>query len=892
MKQLLLTFPQADALTEGLNEEQLAAVMSPVDSATQVLAGAGTGKTELITRRFAKLTRDLASGGDEADPTERLWVSTFTDKAAQEMRERIASYLMQASGMPLSGKAWIGTFHSLCNRILQQQIEKLPHLAEYQLLTDVELELLRERLIQLLLHADSEALQALLNTDELPCDGHCLDQDNLAALDLVNYEGFFTEVVFNIVPRLKASGLSPQAFYHQAREQARQLTGLIEGMRPPTPLAEHEDYAAYWERQLKPISHDRFHFMPNDWLVEVEAQKSLAKGKEPPTALALMREHLKDFYKHGYFVAYNGRKRSAPFSEPVVDFSEQRAILALEEKLIEIVAAVYALYQRLLRLERACDFDDLIQEVIVLLENRADVRQYYQRFFAHFMVDEFQDSNGSQLRLIQLLSGHNPHITVVGDTKQSIYGFRFAEPENLHVLFQDIPAARYIPLKTNYRSIKPILDVANRVTAMMSLPQDESLHPCEANTVESPQAVTWLSLAQTTAVGEAKGTEIRWISETIARLLSQDAYAPNDIAVLVRDHRKALQLEAALDQFGIPAIRQRNLGFFQNNVIQQAVSLLELAENPHQDFALITLLQQKLTHHELYRLSLIRQSLKLHFAATNFSYYETVNHLVRNPAQVPPDLSHLMGILAFLVEALDQFQILKHQLGPEHLFLAMLQRFPLISAAGLATPKGQKDFRQLELLKNMLFHWSSRSREPLTLENALVLIHRYQAKNDLDIPVAEEGFYQNAVRLLTIHGSKGLQFPVVFYAGVDTYKKSRHEGQLTVDPQYPGKMGFGLFLNKFGNEKTLKKLVYDMAWKIPRTQEEELRLFYVGVTRAKERLYLSSWGQSFPYMNPVFFEDLPIGAVTETDLDWMSMAERRHLTQQFQAEYFYNPLEP
>jgi superfamily I DNA/RNA helicase len=835
-------------LCESLNPEQQEAVMAPLDAAVHVMAGAGTGKTELITRRFAKLTLDLQQ--DQVfDPTEKLWVATFTDKAAQEMKLRIGDYLAESAGISLSQKAWIGTFHSLCNRMLNQNRDNLTDPKGVSLLSNTELELLQEQMVKKLLFQD-------FKTEEQ------ISLDNLLALGLGDPQSLFEEIVFKTIPRIKSTGLSPEEFNQLAHRQAEDYASLLMGFPTTDPLTghlytSHEQYAHAWEKHLLPLSTPRFSFYPREWELEIHAEQALGKGKEPLSREALLKEALKPLYKTGCFVSYNGRIKKDPFGPAALDFESLRKAHLVEKNLIQLVSFVYQFYQNTLKDEQACDYDDLIREAILLLENHPNILNAYREQFAHWMIDEFQDSNGSQLRLMQLLVGQtHPKITVVGDKKQSIYGFRFAEPENLHLLFDGVPNSQTIALQTNYRSVKPILDIANQITRMMEASPQEQLHPAlNADNKTNSESVTWFTIETAENVAEAKALEVQWITESVSNLLRQENTPPEDIAILVRDHTKALQIEEALEELGIPAIKQRNLGFFQSPVIQQAVALLELAEDPNNDFALLNLLQRKLNHRELYLLAKQRAEYQANQDIKDFSYYKTLTILSEQPDSEIPDLTHLMPLIRFMVEALKTIMHQKDQLTPDMFFAWLMTHFPLISPDETQTAKGRKALKQLLLLKIIFTYWCERSRKPMKLKDVLLLLKRAQAKDDLELPVEANQFYENAVRILTIHGAKGMQFPIVFLAGVERYRKARSAGLLTIDLQHAEKMGFGLFLNRHQEEKTLKKLIYDTVWHLPRNQAEELRLFYVGVTRAKKRLFLSSWPQSFPYMNPQFFQN-------------------------------------
>jgi len=776
MNSILFTHP----LIQNLNPAQAEAVMAPLNTSLRIMAGAGTGKTRIIAHRFVKLAMDLEAQGIQ-DPATRLWVSTFTVKAAEEMRDRIIQLF------PVDpAQLWVGTFHSLCQRILKDNAEKVSVIQDAQLLSDLESDAFKEALVQFL----------LLNPP--------LPHEVLLAWDLGDYEALFTEIVFDVIPRLKAYGLSPEAFKTQATEQTEALSQLLQTL--PGSFTSHEEFARAWERHFKALSVEGFTFMPSDLAIEIAAQK---KTKKKPDSL--LKDMLKPFYDLGCYVTYNGRNRKAPFTPGTGDFDFLQKNLVAEEHFIELITVIYTAYQHALVDEKALDYDDLISQTVALLIQNPEIHAHYQDQFKHYLVDEFQDANGLQLQLMALLAQDN--LTVVGDEKQSIYGFRFAEPQNLNVLFEKLPNVQTLNLQTNYRSHPDILAVANRVTELMNHGPEQMLYAGSVFDVQ--EAVVWHTV-------EDKPQETAWITEQCRQLIGHQV-KPDEIAVLVSRNTRALDIEEALEEASIPAVRQRNHGFFNDPVIQQAVSLLTLVENPEDDRAVVSLMQQKLSHQELYAMA--KQPKLSWFSA------------LKNDDPVLQMLDKLHAQKAFLTppEIWDRLTV-------------------------------HKNHKRLNLLGEMITYWTNRAYKPRTFTEVLALIKRAQLKNDLALPFGEASFAENAVRILTLHGAKGLEFPVVFLAGVTDFGGGKHTGLLTADPQYPGKPGFGLILNRHDGEKTLKRVLYETVWQEPREDAEALRLLYVGVTRAQNRLFISSGPRSLPTLNPVFFKNLHIQIESEACL--------------------------
>ena len=862
--------PPADALSlplplflEGLNERQRDAVMTPVNEALQVLAGAGTGKTELISRRFVKLVKDLRAQG-LARPEAHILVVTFTSDAATGMRERIHQRLLQNGEEGLGPTAWISTFHQFCMRLLRAHPLEVGLPPGFTMLNTLQQQVLFNRVAHGVLAGTftERELAPVLKKYELsgavPAD--VLSQKALEQTGLDDLEALLDPGrLYKLINLIKSSGLSPAEFLTLSLSQSRAMTERLKAMPMPhdPELKSMENVLLKmeaWQAALKPWAHDSWD--PIDAL----ERKAELTGKK------LTASSYKDELP-GLAKLYLMPRTFEPIT-PELELLSQA--LALEESAIRLVSAIYALYQEALLAQGSCDFDDLINHAITLLERYPALRARYRHCFEAIIVDEFQDSNGSQLRLLDLLMREKAqNLTVVGDEKQSIYAFRFAQPENLDLIFRHGPYKK-VNLQINYRSLPPVLHVANALTDRITARAEQRLDACERH-MQSPlpdghPKVHWVNWdgqfeqengnREPQSVDSHKAQEAEYIAVEVARLVASGQYRFADIVVLVKSHAKAEAIQKALAAYNIPAIRQKNLGFFQESVIKDALALLRLMRNPSDDLSLVRILQAKLNQRQLRSLMALKKTLASDddTEATGLrhplSLFEVCMRLHDNPAlsDLPWPVALAVGDLAVRLRGL------RHQKGR----LTPVQLFAkLASIVGLIAPQTpawrQKQQRiTLRTFEKLLYLFSQNQPLQPTLDEVIETLEQYAADPSQELPVSEELSGEDAVRLMTVFASKGLEFPVVFCAYVE---KGRAPGAgddalMVFDPQYAGKNGYGLILNKPNGRANLKREIYNKCWMAPRGELEAQRVFYVALTRAKERLYVLRGHHSPPWTEP------------------------------------------
>jgi superfamily I DNA/RNA helicase len=897
--------PDASHLA-GLNERQREAVLASPDQPLQVLAGAGTGKTELISRRFVQLVREFRARG-VARPVDRILVVTFTTDAAAAMRARIHQRLVEHGEEDLGPGAWIGTFHQTCMRLLRHHPLEAGLPPDFAVFNPLEQESLFKQLMERVLTGQCADLTPIFRqvgltmgaSADLPPDVLSLPrlrESRLGALNGDLDDLLDPDRVFRLINRIKTAGLSPADFRATAIRQSEAFTRRLTGL--PIPHDKSLNKAdnvclklAAWRDALAPWA-----FPGWDPIRDAERKAERNGGNATPSLYKNQLPGLAGLYL-------------APRSfEPLTpDHAWAEAALESEKALIDILTGIYALYQDALLAHGACDFDDLTNHAARLL-SRPHIGERYREHFEAVIVDEFQDSNGSQLHLLERLTRPRAaNLTVVGDEKQSIYAFRFAQPENLDLVFRHAPARR-VNLQTNYRSRPPILHAANHLTDLLTERPDSHLHPParEGDRLPLPEfpRVTGVRLdapvptdtqdptAETSTgkhrpIAEQKEREARFIAVEIARLVREEAILFSDVAVLVKSHGKAEAIQRVLREYGIPSVRQKSLGFFREPVIKDAMALMRLVRHPADDASLVRLLQGRLNQRQ------IRDLLgwKRFLAESEQKPVSLLEACLQPPASLgepygcgsPPESLGLQATpdtsSSLSEPVVDAVSDLARRLRTAHagrfrqpvagIFRSLARVLGLIDIR-LPEWRRKEDRIRLRTFEKLLHAISLTTRRigqpPPAFEEVMDRLEGYAANPRLDLPVSEDPGNEDAVRIMTIYAAKGLEFPVVFAACTEQGRVSRggDDAAILFDPQYEGKNGFGLILGNVDGQPNLKREVYRKCWLEPRAAREEQRVFYVALTRAKERLYIIRSSQSFPWTDPDDYPHRAIRVLSET----------------------------
>ena len=469
-------------------------------------------------------------------------------------------------------------------------------------------------------------------------------------------------------------------------------------------------------------------------------------------------------------------------------------------------ADVYALYEKRHAEMNAMDFDDLLMKTVQLLESFPERLRHYQQAFRFVLVDEYQDTNHAQYRLANLLAGEHHNLAVVGDDDQSIYSWRGADIRNILEFERDYPDAKVIRLEQNYRSTQAILDVANAVVTNNRKRKGKNLWTPRGQGAR----------VQGVEVNDERA-EAQFVASEVQKLLEGEAgaerpYRPDEVAVLYRTNAQSRVLE---EQFGRYAIGYQVIGgpkFYERAEIRDAVAYLTALVNPDDAQRLLRVVN--VPKRGIGATSL--QRLQAHATGLGESVWTAMR-----AAEDVPGLSSgaVNGLLAFvrLVEGL--------QAGLAGRPVAEIVRSVLDESGYEAALKAQKTLESEGRLENLeefagvAAEYDKRADEP-SLDGFLQEISLYA---DIDAFTDTSAL----ITLMTLHNSKGLEFPVVFVAGME-------EGV-------------------FPHQRSLDE----------QNVEEERRLAYVGITRAMDRLYLvhararTLWGSSQYNLPSRFLEEIP-----------------------------------
>lgn len=488
--------------------------------------------------------------------------------------------------------------------------------------------------------------------------------------------------------------------------------------------------------------------------------------------------------------AKNALQDAAAFARQAGDFYEQK------------VVDIYSRYEQKLQLNNALDFDDLLMLSIKLLQENKEVREKYQDRFDYLLVDEYQDTNHAQYLLTKFLAAKHRNICVVGDADQSIYGWRGADIQNILDFEKDYPDAKVIKLEQNYRSTQIILDAANAVI--------------ENNTGRKPKNLwtenkSGADIIYFQAVDERD--EARFVIEQLQNLQRTENKKLGDMAILYRTNTQSRIFEEMLIKSGISYNMVGGLKFYERKEIKDIIAYLRVIFNPADSLSLLRIIN--VPKRGIGDASLAK--IQAYAAANNVSLFEAVS----NAAAIDGLSSRFVSKLDDLAGIIFELMNLASEAPVEDLIDRVLRDTGYLEELeNERTPQAQSRIDNLHELISVAQEFAA-SEEENNLENFLAHVALVS-----DIDDTELG--EDAITLMTLHSSKGLEFPVVFLVGMEE----------------------GLF----PHARTL----------MDETEiEEERRLCYVGITRAKEKLFLSStkmrtiYGNTVTYPPSRFLQEIP-----------------------------------
>ena len=610
-------------LLVGLNPEQRRAVET-TEGPLLIQAGAGSGKTKTLTHRIAYI---IATNKATAY---NILAVTFTNKAAKEMRERIA-HLLGENADNRSFMPYVGTFHSICVRLLRQDGE----------------------------HAGVPRNFVIFD-----------ESDRQSAIKQASRRLHIDEKLF----------------------PARTLGGLISTAK-------------------------------ND-LVGPAEYSSLAQSPAQ-----------------------------------------------------EVAAKIYPIYERALKDAGGLDFDDLIAKTVHLLESSDMIREKWQRQFAYVMIDEYQDTNAAQYKLVKLLTNQNKNIAVVGDDWQSIYSWRGADFRNILNFERDHPEVTVIKLEQNYRSTKSILDAAHAVITKNLQRSDKKLWT-EAG---SGLPVQILQTQSERAEGEA-------IIRRVQGSVDMGKRKYNDFAVLYRTNAQSRSVEEMFVRYGVPYKVVGGVRFYDRKEIKDIIAYLRVIFQPEDAVSF-----ERIANVPTRGLGPKSISTFMKWARSSGGLLSGLETVRECPGLTPKALKGFTDICDILIS----YRELMNDTAVSGIIDSLLRRLDYYAFLEDGTLQGESRAENVRELISVAKAYEDVGLDGFLEEVSLV--------SDLDSANTKEngGSNGNAVTLMTLHAAKGLEFPVVFMVGLEE----------TIFPH--------------------SRALYDGG-----EMEEERRLMYVGMTRARSELYL------------------------------------------------------
>lgn len=598
---------------DKLNPSQSEAVSHP-GGPVLVLAGAGSGKTRILTERIAHLI------GNRGESPSGILAVTFTNKAANEMKERLRRLIG-----PATGGLWLGTFHSVCLRILKRDIKHLGGFRQDFVIYD--------------------------DGDQLKLVKACMERLGIG------------------------------------------------------------------EKEMEPRS------------VRARIDGAKNKGLDPEEA---------------------GRR-------------------AYDERITKI----YALYEDELRKLNALDFGDLLYVTVRLFHVKPEVLRHYQETFRHVLVDEYQDTNHVQYRIVRMLSGKHRNIFVVGDDNQSIYGWRGADITNILNFERDYPEASVIKLEKNYRSTKTILGAANGLIRKNQNRHEKNLW------TDNPEG----EKIQYYAAYDDRD-EARYVAREIEALVKNSARTYRDAAVFYRTNNQSRIIEEELVRNGVPYTIVGGVGFYQRAEIKDVMAYLRVIANPLDDLSLKRIVNVPPRGIGKGTVEKLEETAKKEGISLLDAMRKALDDRLL-PSRASMNLGRFLEMMTRLIGYGEKYEIGK-------LLDLVLQETGYLDLL----EKDEERRENVGEILNLAAEFEKESERAWLRDflDTVTLASDVDSYNEKDDRVA----------LMTLHSAKGLEFPLAFIIGLEEnlipHFNSAKDGEI----------------------------------------EEERRLFYVGLTRAKEKVYISS----------------------------------------------------
>ena len=838
-----------------------------------VSAAAGSGKTAVLVER---VLRRLTDDRDPVD-VDRLLLVTFTNAAAAEMRERIGAALAaEVAKRPddtrlrrqlfLVHRAQITTVHAMCLQLAREQAAQLGIAPDFRLMDEQEGKILRAEVLEEVLEASYEAENSefFALTDLLTAgrDDKRLGEVILSTYDKIQSHPDPRAFLERVRCGLYAGDMNTPhgcVLLEQAHAAAEHGAAFLRmAVAELEDVEELDKYRSALQNDLKQAVSMLSALEHGVWDECVESARGIAfdtlrspRGYEDKAFL----EHIKALREEWKTVAKTIRDKWLTVDTNGAVYDRSLTAPALSA-LIDVVNAFDDAFSAAKRARNQADFNDLEHFAVRLLYNgaeRSELARTLSERYAEIMVDEYQDTNAVQDAIFRALSKAETNLFMVGDVKQSIYGFRLADPTiflDKYRQFADAEHAqerepRRVILGQNFRSRGSVLDACNylfesvmgETVGDLVYTDREALHLGAAYPdADDPRYKTEVLLIDASATGEdddgADKTELeaRLAAKRIRALLDERfpvldkasgalrPVTPGDIVILLRSPRgKARVYTAALEAVGLSASAEERGGLLSTSEVGVMVSMLAVIDNPRQDVDLIGVLRSPLFGFSEQELAYIR------LTDRKISYYDALLQAAETDEKAALFLQRLDFLRDF---ACDQ-----------PVYRLLWEIYDQTGALGLygALPNGAQ--RQSNLLT---FFERARAFEGQGYRGlfAFVRLLRGMAETGEDFQTVGAESTGGAVRILSIHKSKGLEFPVVIVADC---AKQFNEGDLREPVLVHSELGFGSKCRDMARGVQYDTVERTAVAALQRREmvSEELRVLYVALTRAREKLIIT-----------------------------------------------------
>ncbi len=748
-----------------LSDRQLAAAHR-LGQDVCVVAGPGSGKTSVLIERFSWLVRERG-----VHPS-RILAITFTEKAATEIRERMLRAFSDTPHLRSQvERAWVSTIHAFCSRLLRENAIEAGIDPEFTILEQswLVLQEVADQVLEERFAADPPRMRRFLRS--------------LAVAQ--ERDGFVPDLATSLVEiydAVRLAGASLAELRQQVEACGPHFDRILEiawtvlkdkpACKKDTQFDEHEK-ATEWAKAVAQL--DPGNITPSHIALASRAnwnKNNLVKGSAAREHESELRDLLKDL-RCDWTTQYYAPER---------------------ETIVEVLERIDEVYRECKRRASVLDFDDLEEAAIHLLGRSPELRAKLAAGFDYILMDELQDTNPLQWKLMELVR-RDDNFFAVGDINQSIYGFRHARPE-LFGGYRDRlrESGRHVDeLRDNYRTRSAVLDVVNRIFHQAVGIEPHTLVSAADFAPKQTESVE-VMVAHGEATAETEWMEAQWVAQRILELTTNF----RDVAILTRANDSTGDLQRALDKFGVPSVVVGGKTFYDTREVRDLKLALDVLVNPNNEVALAGLLRSPvfgLTDEDLMRLTAAGEGLRRGVDREPPVGWDLILELRAQRNQISPD-----RLLRRLIDACDY----EHDL----------------------TSRARSNVGKFLTMVRERYE-----RNPVPLAELVTSIE--QASPEAEAPPSESG---NAVRLMTLHKAKGLEFPIVF---IPYLHKGRNYGTPVIS--YTHEHGLGVKWRNPSNAEnvpdTISKANADAA--NAAADAEENRLLYVGCTRAKEHLVLS-----------------------------------------------------